>query len=76
MNERLTWNQIRQKYPDSWVKLINVEWETENHATVQSAVVDHVGSPTEQDFADAFDHNGYILFTTPENHLTMGTMML
>lgn len=39
MNEKLTWEQIQEKYPDQWVGLVEVEYEPDNDATIKSAVV-------------------------------------
>ena len=27
MNERLTWDEIVAKYPNQWVRLVDVDWE-------------------------------------------------
>ena len=37
MAERLTWEQIQEKYPDQWVGLIDINWR--NDANIESAVV-------------------------------------
>lgn len=37
MDERLTWEEIKARYPNTWVGLSKVEWK--NSANVQSAVV-------------------------------------
>ena len=37
MNERLTWDEIVEKYPDQWVGLVDVDWE--DGANVRSAIV-------------------------------------
>lgn len=26
MGERMTWEEIQEKYPDQWVGLVDVEW--------------------------------------------------
>ena len=40
MGERMTWEEIQEKYPDQWVGLVDVEWYPDNKATVKSAVVE------------------------------------
>jgi len=37
--ERLTWKEIQEKYPDQWVGLTDVEYYPDNNATIKSAVV-------------------------------------
>ena len=39
MAERLTWEQIQEKYPDQWVGLVEVEYEPDNDATIKSVIV-------------------------------------
>ncbi len=40
MKERLTWQEICQKYPNQQVGLADVEWLNNDGVTVKSAVVD------------------------------------
>jgi hypothetical protein len=37
--ERLTWEQIRARYPDAWVDLDEVEWEDGPERRVRTAIV-------------------------------------
>lgn len=39
---RMTWEEIKKKYPDQWVGLSQVEWDGEA-PNVRSAVVEYVG---------------------------------
>ena len=36
-NQRMTWEEIVEKYPDTWVGLTDIDWE--DSANVRSAVV-------------------------------------
>lgn len=38
MEKRMTWDEIKEKYPDQWVGLSEVEWDGEA-PNVQSAIV-------------------------------------
>ena len=29
MEERLTWEEIVEKYPDQWVGMVSIDWEDE-----------------------------------------------
>lgn len=42
MAERLTWNQIQEKYPDQWVGLTDVKYIDDNGISVESAVVKYI----------------------------------
>lgn len=37
MGERLDWDEIRKRFPDTWVVLENCEWE--NKSNIRSAVI-------------------------------------
>ena len=41
--ERLTWHEIQEKYPDQWVGLTDVVNEEDNYSTIKSAVVKYTG---------------------------------
>lgn len=42
-DERLTWHEIQEKYPDQWVGLTDVKYEEEYSPTIDSAVVKYTG---------------------------------
>lgn len=48
MPERMTWDEMVEKYPDKWVVLTDVKFEDEGHADVESAVVVQVLSDDEE----------------------------
>lgn len=33
MNEKLTWDEIKRRYPDEWVALVDYEWPEMRHVT-------------------------------------------
>lgn len=72
MRERLTWDEICDAYPNQWVKLIDVILNSNNSTTIESAVVDKVGRPEDQDIIDALQDKCYLLYTTPEAHTSVG----
>ena len=47
MEERMTWEEIQEKYPDQWVGLIDVEYEPNNDATIKTAVVKYADKSKE-----------------------------
>ena len=42
-DERLSWEEITEKYPDQWVGLVDVVNEENNYSTIESAVVKYTG---------------------------------
>lgn len=39
IQERLTWKQMQEKYPNQWLGLVDVKYKNDDGATVESAVV-------------------------------------
>ena len=76
MSERLTWNEIKEKYPKQYVYLSDIEWAPDNDATILTAVVS---------FAAAEHDEAYLLrtvegefterYTAPGTTLQMGALM-
>jgi len=68
MAERLTWDEIVEKYPDRWVGLTDVERETPDDPNVISAVVKY----TDKNMNELLrlqlkDRNLYSIYTTPDH---------
>lgn len=75
MGERLTWEEIKKKYPDRWVGLSEVDWE--DAANVRSAVVKYTDkSPGELLRRNFGGEDVYSLYTSPNNLGPMGFMGL
>lgn len=60
MSERLTWKEIKEKYPKQYVYLSDVEWAPDNDTTIQSAVVSYAAN----------DHDEEYLLRTVEGEFT------
>ena len=76
MNKRMTWDEIKEKYPDEEVKITDVEWKPNNNATVKSAVVLKAGNIEDVDLLDALQGRCYILYTTPDNGISVGGVIV
>jgi hypothetical protein len=76
MNERLTWEEIKLKYPDQWIGLTDVEYKPENDASIKSGVVTYIGKNIDELTELQFDTKGEVLavYTTPDNALQLGIM--
>lgn len=75
-NERLTWEQIQEKYPDQWVGLVDVEYEPDNDATIQSAVVKYVDRSKNELTKMQIETQGKLMavYTTPDNIFQLGAV--
>lgn len=68
MGERLTWDEIVEKYPDRWVGLTDVEWKAPNNPNVVSAVVKYTDKDMNELLEMQFDDdNLYSIYTTPDH---------
>ncbi|NBH13300.1 hypothetical protein D3Z36_03680 [Lachnospiraceae bacterium] len=76
MLERLTWEQIQERYPDQWVGLAEVEYEPNNDATIKSAVVKYTDKSKNELTRMQIQTNGSLLsvYTTPDNIFQMGAV--
>ena len=73
-NERLTWDEIVEKYPDKWVGLSNVDWE--NVSNVRSAVVLGASEDGEEFLGRQIaGEDVYTTFTTPDNLCQCGILV-
>ena len=64
--QRLTWNEIAEKYPDQWIGLSDIDWE--DGANIRSAVVKFTGKSSSE-LLEMQIRTGNIqtIYTTPEN---------
>lgn len=72
MNERLTWKEIKEKYPDKWVGLVDVEYEPDNDATIKSAVVKYTDKTKSELTRMALRGEVVSRYTTPDNIFQLG----
>lgn len=74
MEERMTWEEIQEKYPDQWVGLIDVEYEPNNDATIKTAVVKYADKSKDELTMMQIQTNGEILgrYTTLDNIFQLG----
>ncbi len=73
MEQRLTWDEIAEQYPDQWVGLTDIDWE--DGANVRSAIVRYTGiSSGELLRLQIRDRSIHATYTTPDNLAPMGTV--
>ena len=72
MGERLSWDEIAEKYPDQWVGLEAVEFEPDNDATVKSAIVKYTGLSKDELLHKMMQGEILSLYTTPDSLFQLG----
>lgn len=72
MAERMTWEQIQEKYPDQWVGLTDVQYRNNDGISVESAVVKYTDKTKSE--LTRLVLRGEIIsrHTNPEGHLQLG----
>lgn len=71
---RMTWEEIKERYPDQWVGLVDVKYEEDNDATIESAVVKYSDKTGDELFLTAMKNCEEldIRHTNPGAHLQLG----
>lgn len=72
MEERLTWEQIQEKYPDQWIGLVNVKYIDNDGISVESAIVKYIGLTRDELTEMMIDGKCISRFTTPDNVFQLG----
>ena len=75
MSERLTWQEIAERYPDQWVGLTEVVFKPDNDATIESAVVTYTGITKSELTAMMLDGLCIGRYTTPNNIISLGGIL-
>lgn len=76
MNNRLTWKEIQERYPNQWVGLTDIEYEPDNDSTIKSAVVKYIDKAKDELTEMQIDTNGKLVgrYTTPDNVFQLGAV--
>jgi hypothetical protein len=72
MDERLSWKEIQNKFPDQWVGLTEVEYEPDNSATIKSGIVTYVNLPKSELTDMMLNGKCISRYTTPDNIFQLG----
>lgn len=72
MKERLTWEQIQEKYPDKWVGLVDVKYVNDDGVSVESAIVKYTDKSKDELTIMALDGEVDAVYTTPDNVFQLG----
>lgn len=69
-SERLTWKQIMEQYPDTWVGLTDIKWEDESN--IESAVVKYTDKTKTELLKMVIEGElEFSCYTTPDNDVLM-----
>jgi hypothetical protein len=72
MGERLTWDEIKNKYPDQWVGMTDVEYKPDNSVSIKSAIVTYTGLSKAELTRMMLEGKCVSRYTTPDNKFQMG----
>ena len=70
--ERLTWKEIQEEYPDQWVGLADVVYYPDNNATIKSAVVKYTDRTKDELTERMLDGEILARYTTPDHAFQLG----
>lgn len=74
--ERLTWEQIQERYPDKWVGLVDVKYVNDDGVSVESAIVKYTDKSKDELIMMAIKGGVYAIYTTPDNVFHSGLIEL
>ncbi len=72
MNERMTWGQIQEKYPNQWVGLVEVQYQNNDGISVESAVVRYTDKTKAELTRLVLKGEIIARHTNPEGYLQLG----
>ena len=72
MKERLTWEEIKKKYPDQWVGLVDVKYKEDN-ANIKSAVVKYTDKSHDELLLLKMEEDLIHRYTTPDDEYAFYT---
>lgn len=72
MGERLTWEEIQERYPDRWVGLEDVKFVDDDGVSVESAVVKYVDKPKTELIILSLQEDVVPQHTNPDGNFQVG----
>ncbi len=75
--ERLTWEEIQEKYPNQWVGLVDVEWKKSGPPNVVSAIVKYTDKTGDELILIRMsgEDDMHYYYTTPKNTIDNGCIV-
>lgn len=72
MNERMTWKEIQEMYPDQWVGLVDVNYLNDDGVSIESAIVKYADKSKSELTRLALRGEVVSRYTTPDNIFQLG----
>lgn len=72
LEERLTWREIQEKYPEQWVGLTDVEYKPDNDASIRSAIVKYTDKSKDELTEMMLNGECISRYTTPDGIFQLG----
>lgn len=72
MTERMTWEEIQDKYPNKWVGLVDVKYMDDDGISVESAVIKYLDKNKGELTRMALRGEIVSRFTTPDDIFQLG----
>ena len=72
LEERLTWREIQEKYPEQWVGLIDVKYKPDNDASIRSAIVKYTDKSKDELTEMMLNGECISRYTTPDGIFPLG----
>lgn len=73
--ERLTWPQIAERYPDTWVGLAETKFKNDDNINVETAIVYATGDKGEVFDCQLAGEADFVMFTSPEKNALSNWML-
>ncbi len=72
VGQRMTWEEIKEMYPDQWVGLTDVVYENNDGVSVESAIVKYTDKPKGELTRRMLDGEIISIYTTPDHLFQLG----
>lgn len=72
MGERMTWQEIKERYPDQWVGLTDVVYIDNDGISIESAIVKYTNKKKSELTVLALKGEIVSRYTTPDNIFQIG----
>ncbi|MBR1392149.1 MAG: hypothetical protein IJ567_12085 [Lachnospiraceae bacterium] len=71
-NERMSWKEIQEKYPDQWVGLVEVKYHNDDGISIESGIVKYTNKPKGELTRRMLEGEIDAVYTTPDHAFQMG----
>lgn len=72
--QRMTWEEIQEKYPDKWVGLVDVKYVDDDGISIESAVIKYLDKSKSELTKKSLNGEIVSRYTTPDNIFQLGML--